>query len=64
MLMRKVWLLYTWKVDEFFIITDLRLNSVFCEVSFEVDLIMIIDHHLSSLFKLVNTGESENKAEV
>lgn len=64
MLTRKVWLLNTWKVDEFITIADVRLNPFFCEVSFEADLIMATDHHLSSLFKLVNTDKSENEAKV
>lgn len=61
MLMRKVWPMYVWKFDKLIIVTDSKFNALFYKVSSVIDFIIIILHHFSPLFKLVNINESKNK---
>lgn len=61
MLMRKVWPMYVWKFDKLIIVTDSNFNALFYKVSSVIDFIIIILHHFSPLFKLVNINESKNK---
>lgn len=61
MLMRKVWPMYVWKFDKLIIVTDSKFNALFYKVSSVIDFIIIILHHFSALFKLVNINESKNK---
>lgn len=61
MLMKKVWPMYVWKFDKLIIVTDSKFNALFYKVSSVIDFIIIILHHFSPLFKLVNINESKNK---
>lgn len=61
MLMKKVWPMYVWKFDKPIIVTDSKFNALFYKVSSVIDFIIIILHHFSPLFKLVNINESKNK---